>query len=100
MERTLNLNNIDLTNTKFVNHLINSVTDDVIDNEPEVISELYKLQKILNGEINLIEKEKEMIDKYSKMFVNVSYENRDVAKNRSYKWDPSAKSWYTYSSNN
>lgn len=42
----------------------------------------------------------EMIDKYSKMFVNVSYEDRDVAKNRSYKWDPSAKSWYTYSSNN
>ena len=60
MERTLNLNNIDLTDIKFVNRLINSFTDDDIDNEPEVICELYKLQKLLNDKINLIEEEKEI----------------------------------------
>ena len=74
MDRTFNLNNINLKDIRFVNRLINSFTDDDIDNEPEVIDELYKLQKFLNDEINLIEEKKE-IEKQNKINEEIRIHN-------------------------
>jgi len=41
----------------------------------------------------------EMINKYSRTFIHIPYEDREMAKSKGYKWCPELKTWYTYSSN-
>ena len=44
-------------------------------------------------------KNKELIEKYKKTYLNVPYNDRHIAKNNNCKWDKDLKEWYTYKTN-